>query len=112
MRARPSRPPPLLPFGRPLTRCGAPGSKFLGKFEIAQLDSEMLRNLTIIDSPGVLSGQKQATRGYDYPSVTKHFADRADRILLLFDCSKLVRPRPPARLPAPLAGWHSPRPPR
>ena len=67
----------------------------------------MLRNLTIIDSPGVLSGQKQATRGYDYPSVTKHFADRADRILLLFDCSKLVSPRPPLGCRRPcLAGTH------
>jgi hypothetical protein len=66
------------------------GSAFLSKFEIAEMDSELLESVTIIDSPGVLSGEKQrGNRGYDYASVKKHFADRADRILLLFDCSKL-----------------------
>jgi hypothetical protein len=69
----------------------AHGSGFLSKFEIAEMDSPLLETVTIIDSPGVLSGEKQrrGNRGYDYASVTKHFADRADRILLLFDCSKL-----------------------
>ena len=67
------------------------GSGFLSKFEIAEIDSPLLETVTIIDSPGVLSGEKQrrGNRGYNYASVTKHFADRADRILLLFDCSKL-----------------------
>eukprot|EP01044_Picomonas_judraskeda_P009935 COSAG03_NODE_1247_length_4481_cov_10.407255_3_plen_191_part_00 len=64
------------------------GSGFLSKFEIAEMDSPLLETVTIIDTPGVLSGEKQrGSRGYDYTSVTKHFADRADRILLLFDCS-------------------------
>ena len=66
------------------------GSGFLSKFEIAEMDSSLLKTVSIIDTPGVLSGEKQrGSRGYDYTSVTKHFADRADRILLLFDCSKL-----------------------
>lgn len=66
------------------------GSAFLSKFEIAQMDSELLKTITLIDTPGVLSGEKQrGSRGYDFASVTAHFADRADRILLLFDCSKL-----------------------
>ena len=47
------------------------GSAFLSKFEIAQMDSELLKTITLIDSPGVLSGEKQrGSRGYDFASVT------------------------------------------
>eukprot|EP01047_Picozoa_sp_COSAG01_P074585 COSAG01_NODE_12507_length_1726_cov_11.141278_1_plen_222_part_00 len=78
------------------------GSSFLPKFEVARVDSEILRQLTIIDSPGVLSGEKQSrgSRGYDYASVTQHFAERADRIILLFDCSKLDISDEVCRLPS------------
>eukprot|EP00613_Pedinella_sp_CCMP2098_P071940 CAMPEP_0171911564 /NCGR_PEP_ID=MMETSP0993-20121228/10376_1 /TAXON_ID=483369 /ORGANISM="non described non described, Strain CCMP2098" /LENGTH=486 /DNA_ID=CAMNT_0012545105 /DNA_START=85 /DNA_END=1545 /DNA_ORIENTATION=+ len=66
------------------------GSSFLSKFEVTQVDSEMLKDVTFVDTPGVLSGEKQRTsRGYDFTAVTKHLAERADCILLLFDCSKL-----------------------
>ena len=66
------------------------GSSFLSKFEVAEVPSPLLKNLTLLDTPGVLSGEKQrGHRGYDFTAVTQHFAERADRILLLFDCSKL-----------------------
>lgn len=75
-----------LPFKSLLTY----GSSFLSKFEVAQLSSPLLSKMTFLDTPGVLSGKKQrGNRGYDYAAVTAHFAERADRIIVLFDCSKL-----------------------
>jgi len=66
------------------------GSGFLNKFSAAVVDAPLLKNLTIIDTPGVLSGEKQRTsRGYDFASVCRWFAERADLILLMFDPSKL-----------------------
>lgn len=66
------------------------GNGFLSKFQGAQLDSPLLQHVTLIDTPGVLSGEKQRIgRTYMFTSVCGWFASRADIILLLFDAHKL-----------------------
>ena len=48
------------------------------------------RNITLVDTPGVLSGRKQTIgRNYDYEGVMTWFAERADLIIIMFDAHKL-----------------------
>jgi EH domain-containing protein 1 len=77
---------PDLPF-RGLEKFGV---SFLSRFEGSQVPSSVLRSVTLVDTPGVLSGEKQrVNRGYDFTKVVSWFAERADLIILLFDAHKL-----------------------
>lgn len=73
---------PDLPF-RGLERFGV---SFLSRFEGSQLPSSVLRSITLVDTPGILSGEKQrVNRGYDvsFEGLTcKSF--RSNSLLLLF----------------------------
>ncbi|CAK9215754.1 unnamed protein product [Sphagnum troendelagicum] len=66
------------------------GTAFLSKFECSLMPHPLLEHITFVDTPGVLSGEKQRTqRSYDFTGVTSWFAAKCDLILLLFDPHKL-----------------------
>lgn len=66
------------------------GAKFLDSFQALALPSERLRDITFIDTPGVLSGSKQRIgRDYDFAEICAWMAERADLVLLTFDAHKL-----------------------
>lgn len=74
----------------PFTQLSMFGNAFLSRFEAALLPSRVLDGFTLIDTPGVLAGEKQRlNRGYEFEQIVKWFADRVDIILILFDVSKL-----------------------
>lgn len=66
------------------------GTSFLSKFNVSFTNSPLCEYLTLIDTPGVLSGDKQRLgRSYDYVKTVEWFSQRSDMILLLFDAHKL-----------------------
>ncbi|KAL9187160.1 hypothetical protein ACHAXT_010880 [Thalassiosira profunda] len=75
---------------RPFRGLSPFGNNFLSRFEGVEMDSPILNNITLVDTPGILSGQKQNIgRNYDYEQVMKWFAERADLIIIMFDAHKL-----------------------
>eukprot|EP01018_Ginkgo_biloba_P008689 Gb_07601 [translate_table: standard] len=66
------------------------GTTFLSKFECSQMAHPLLEHISFVDTPGVLSGEKQRTqRSYDFTGVISWLAMKCDLILLLFDPHKL-----------------------
>uniref|UniRef100_A0A6B2L2R4 EH domain-containing protein n=1 Tax=Arcella intermedia TaxID=1963864 RepID=A0A6B2L2R4_9EUKA len=78
-----------LDLDKPFTFASNLGNGFLTKFEASFTPSEILKTLTFIDTPGILSGEKQRLREYDFPECAKWFANNSDMIILIFDGFKL-----------------------
>lgn len=66
------------------------GESFLNSFQALVLPSKILKEITFIDTPGVLAGNKQRIgRDYDFASISAWMANRADLVFLTFDAHKL-----------------------
>lgn len=70
------------------------GNSFLNRFQCSLTNSPVLKDITIIDTPGLVSGTVDLERQrvdsyYDFIGVIKWFAERVDRIILMFDAHNL-----------------------
>ncbi len=64
------------------------GEKLISHICMKQIDSPVLENMAIIDSPGMIDATSEKDRGYDYMKVLGEFAKMADLIVLMFDSHK------------------------
>ncbi len=64
------------------------GQRFKSHFRLKKVNSPFLKELAIIDTPGMLDSVTERDRGYNYQDVIGDFAQIADLILVLFDPHK------------------------
>ena len=64
------------------------GERFASHFRLKKSNSPFLRDLSIIDTPGMLDSVSERDRGYNYQEVIGDLAGMADLILVLFDPHK------------------------
>ncbi len=69
---------PLRPFGE----------KLFAHLRLKKVNSPVLKNFAIIDTPGMLDSVTEKDRGYDYLGVVGELARLADLIILMFDPHK------------------------
>lgn len=64
------------------------GQRFTSHFKLKKVNSPFLKNLAIIDTPGMLDSITERDRGYNYQEVIGDLAQIADLVLVLFDPHK------------------------
>ena len=64
------------------------GERFAAHFRLKKVNSPFLKNLAIIDTPGMLDSITERDRGYNYQEVIGDLAQIADLVLILFDPHK------------------------
>lgn len=64
------------------------GQRFAAHFRLKKINSPFLKDIAIIDTPGMLDSISEQDRGYNYQEVIGEFAQMADLIMVLFDPHK------------------------
>ncbi|MCP4689932.1 MAG: dynamin family protein [Desulfobacterales bacterium] len=64
------------------------GEQLLAHIQMKKINSPMLENLAIIDSPGMVDSVTEKGRGYNFPGVVGDLAKLADLVVLMFDPHK------------------------
>lgn len=64
------------------------GQRFASHFRLKKVSSPFLKNLALIDTPGMLDSITERDRGYNYQEVIGDLAQIADLVLVLFDPHK------------------------
>jgi hypothetical protein len=65
------------------------GDQLVSHIRLKLRPAELLRTVTLIDSPGMIDEAKAENgRGYDFPGVVRWFAERADLVMVFFDPDK------------------------
>jgi hypothetical protein len=64
------------------------GQRFASHFRLKKVNSPFLKNLALIDTPGMLDSITERDRGYNYQEVIGDLAQLADLVLVLFDPHK------------------------
>jgi energy-coupling factor transporter ATP-binding protein EcfA2 len=64
------------------------GQRFSAHFRLKKVNSPFLKNLALIDTPGMLDSVTERDRGYNYQEVIGDLAHLADLVLVLFDPHK------------------------
>lgn len=64
------------------------GQRFASHFRLKKVNSPFLKNLALIDTPGMLDSITERDRGYNYQEVIGDLAQIADLVLVLFDPHK------------------------
>ncbi len=64
------------------------GQRFAAHFRMKKVNAPFLKNLSIIDTPGMLDSISERDRGYEYQEVIGELAQMADLVLVLFDPHK------------------------
>lgn len=63
--------PPTCPLPRVVSPCARGGVRFLNKLDAAISTSPFLEDITLVDTPGVLSGEmRRHERAYDFADVS------------------------------------------
>ncbi|MBU0728512.1 MAG: dynamin family protein [Proteobacteria bacterium] len=64
------------------------GESLLSHIKLKCIDSPILKNLAIIDTPGMLDSVTEKDRGYDYLGVVGELSRLSDLVILMFDPHK------------------------